>query len=459
MTDHRSLSLWHDTLPADDALTPRPRLAGDVAVDVAIVGAGYTGLWTAHYLLEAEPTIRIAIIEAGIAGFGASGRNGGWVSAILPMALDRIARDHGRDAAIRMQRAMGATVDEVGRASAALGIDCHFAKGGHVELVRNPAQEPRVRAAVRRAAGDGRDGVVWLDADEAAQRARASRLLGAKYDPHCAVIHPARLVRGLAWSVEARGATIFEGSTATAIDPKRVLTDHGTVTADAVIRATEGFTPSLRGHQRTLVPLYSLMIATEPLPDEMWTEIGLAGREAFNDGRRLIIYGQRTADGRLAFGGRGAPYHFASAIRPEFDREPVVHDMLHAALVALFPQVRDARITHRWGGPLGVARDWCCSVGFDRTTGIGWGGGYVGDGVATSNLAGRTLRDLVLGRASDLTTLPWVGHRSRRWEPEPIRWLAIHTALHLPASIDRVEASTGRPERIRSRLLAALTGH
>ena len=459
MVDYRSLSMWHATLPSDDTLAPRPPLPGDIDVDVAIVGAGYTGLWTAHYLLEADPTIRIAIIERDIAGFGASGRNGGWASAILPMSAGSIAKDHGSDAALQMQRAMNDTVDEVGRASAALDIDCHYAKGGNIEFARNQAQLARMRVAVESSHRHGLADVRWLEADEAEAIGAATNVLGAAFNPHCAAIHPARLVRGLARSVVERGAALYEATTVSAIEPGRVVTNRGKVRADIVVRATEGFTPSLRGHKRTLVPLYSLMIATEPISDQIWAEIGMATRPTFNDGRHMIIYGQRTDDGRFAFGGRGAPYHFASAIKPEFDQEPRVHNMLHDTLVELFPQLGDVAITHCWGGPLGLPRDWFCGVGLDRSTGMAWAGGYVGDGVTTTNLAGRTLADLVVGNDSDITRLPWVGHRSKKWEPEPIRWLSIRAALQLPAGIDRHEESHAEPERIRSWLLGKLTAH
>lgn len=451
--------MWHDTLPADDLLEPRPSLPGDLSVDVAIVGAGFTGLWTAHYLREADPSLRIAIIERDIAGFGASGRNGGWASALMPMGLDSIAHEHGRDAAIRMQRAMYDSVDEIGRVTQALGIDCHFAKGGTLNLVRNPAQAPRVRAALAHAASYHLHDDVWLDRDPATARAAATRLLGAAFTPHCAALHPARLARGLAASVASRGVALYERTTVDSIEPHRVHTDHGTITAQFVVRATEGFTPQLPGFRRTVVPIYSLMIATEPLPDHVWQEIGLAARETFSDARHSVIYGQRTADGRFAFGGRGAPYHFASAVRPRFDRDVEVHARIHATLLDLFPQTADAAITHRWGGPLGATRDWHCSVGVDPTTGLAWAGGYVGDGVTTTNLAGRTLTDLIVGRHTDITTLAWVGHRSRQWEPEPLRWIAIRSALALAADSDRFEERHLRPERPRSWVLAKLLGH
>jgi glycine/D-amino acid oxidase-like deaminating enzyme len=213
----------------------------------------------------------------------------------------------------------------------------------------------------------------------------------------------------------------------------------------------------LHGEERTLVPVYSLMIATEPLPDAFWEEAGLAQRETFSDHRHLIIYGQRTADGRMAFGGRGAPYHFGSAIRPEFDGDADVHDALRTTLVGLFPALADAAITHRWGGPLGIARDWFTSVGLDKETGLAWAGGYVGDGVSTTNLAGRTLRDLILGRDTELTSLPWVGHRSKRWESEPFRFLGINAGLLLARSADRAEERTGH-QTWHARALERLVG-
>ena len=217
------------------------------------------------------------------------------------------------------------------------------------------------------------------------------------------------------------------------------------VRARTVVRATEGFTPQLPGHRRTSIPVYSLVIATEPLPDATWDEIGLARRETFSDFRHLLVYGQRTADDRIVFGGRGAPYHAGSRIRPSYDRDESVFARILASLVDLFPVLRGVRVTHAWGGPLGVPRDWCASVGLDPSTGLAWAGGYVGDGVATTNLAGRTLRDLVLGHDTELTRLPWVNHRSPRWEPEPLRWLGVNAVRLAFTAADREESLTRRP--------------
>ena len=456
--DVRSLSLWHDT--ADDDWTPREALPGDRDADVVIVGAGYTGLWTAYYLARADPTLRIVVLEREVAGFGASGRNGGWCSALFPASTSWLARRYGRAAALAQHRAMLTTVDEVGSVAEREGIECSWDKGGTVVVARTPVQLDRARAEVAQARrwGLDEDDVTLLDREQAHERLGATGVLGATYTPHCAAVHPARLVRGLARAVEQLGVVVHESTSVTGIGPRLVMTDRGRVRAEVVVRATEGYTSRLPGLRRVLAPVYSLMIATEPLADDIWAHIGLRDRETFSDHRHLVVYGQRTADGRLAFGGRGAPYHFASAVRPEHDREPDTFAALRQVLVDMLPVVRDAAVTHTWGGPLGIPRDWCASVGLDRRTGLAWAGGYVGDGVATSNLAGRTLTDLVLGWTTALTALPWVGHRSPRWEPEPLRWLGVSAALKVMTSADDVERRTGRPAR-RADLVSRVLGH
>ncbi|HWS57410.1 MAG TPA: FAD-binding oxidoreductase, partial [Actinotalea sp.] len=302
------------------------------------------------------------------------------------------------------------------------------------------------------------DEVELWDATATRARLAAERVLGATYTPDCARIHPARLVRGLADAAEARGVRVVEQTRARALEPGRVRTDRGTVRARHVVRATEAWTATLPGSRRAVVPVYSLMIATEPLPAAVWDAIGLHRGETFTDHRHLIVYGQRTADDRLAFGGRGAPYHWGSAIDPGFDHEPAVFDALERTLHDLFPILAGTRVTHRWGGPLGIARDWHATVGLDRSTGLAWAGGYVGDGVGTTNLAGRTLADLITGQDTALTRLPWVGHTSPSWEPEPLRWLGVNAGLRAMTLADAEERLTGRPSVI-ARVMAPLLGH
>jgi glycine/D-amino acid oxidase-like deaminating enzyme len=441
-------------------LPARPPLGGDLHVDVCVVGAGFTGLWTAHSLAVADPGLRVAVVEKEVAGFGASGRNGGWCSALFATSDAALARLYGLDAMRSMRRAMQATVDVVGDTTRSEGIDCHFAKGGTIDAARTAAQRARGLAEVEeaRAHGFGDDDLRWLDQPEAAAMVGIDGLLGATYTPHCAAIQPALLARGLAEAVERRGVTVFEHTEVTDIVPGAggaspvVRTTGGAITAEVVVRAVEAWTATLPGHRRTLVPVYSLMVATEPLGEAFWASAGLADRATFADYRHMIIYGQRTADDRLAFGGRGAPYHFGSAVRSSFDGVPPVHRLLRETLRELFPAVASAEFTHAWGGPLGIPRDWHSSVGLDRTTGMAWAGGYVGDGVSTTNLAGRTLADLIIGADTDLTHLPWVNHRSPRWETEPLRWLGVNAGLWTMKLADRTEERKGRTSRLAGRM-------
>lgn len=436
----------------------RAPLPGDRDADVVIVGAGYTGLWTAYYLLEADPSLRVTILEKECTGFGASGRNGGWCSAIFPISLDHVATASSRSSAVRLQQEMNATVGEVARVVRRESIDCDFAHEGFVSLARNAAQLARVSAARDAATRFGLD-EQWrvLSRDDAAKFVDAEGVLGGAFTEHCALVHAGKLVRGLAELVEQRGATIHEATPVEHIGSGFVDTPRGRVRASVVVRATEGYTPTLPGHSRSLVPLYSLALATEPLDADLRAAVGLNHRIAFNDLRNLRIYAQLTADHRLVFGGRGAPYHFRSAISESFDTHTRIHSRLRETMLEFFPGLSNVEIPHRWGGPLGVPRDWHPSVGFDRDSGRAWAGSYVGDGVATSNLAARILRNLILRRDEPINELPIVNHRSPAWEPEPLRWLGVNAGLLAAGLGDVEERIIRRPSRI-SQLLERLTG-
>ena len=448
MADYSNLSLWLATLPG--GLEPRPALDGDTAVDVAIVGGGFTGLWTAYYLTERDPSLSIMVIERDICGFGASGRNGGWVVGELACDLAGYARHSGYDAARRLMGYVHGSVDEIERVVAAESIDCGFAKGGVIRFARNRAQAQRQVAEMEhnRAHGIGEDVIRLLDPDQVRDYARPTDLHGGIFYEPCAAVNPAQLVRGLAAVVERRGVRIVEQTAATAIDTGSVTTTRGTVTAPVVIRAVEAYTRDLPRQRRTLVPLYSLMIATEPLDEATLAEIGLATRPTFADDRYAVIYGQRTADGRIAFGGRTVSYRYGSQISPAKERDRRSHDLIRKALVEIFPVLADVAITHRWGGVLGAPRNWTPSVRFDPAQGFGTAGGYVGEGVAPSNLAGRTLADLITCTDSELADLAWVGIESRSWEPEPLRWLGIRGTRAVMAWADRKESRTGRESRV-----------
>jgi glycine/D-amino acid oxidase-like deaminating enzyme len=452
----RSRSLWLDQL--EGPLTARPSLDGDLDVDVAIVGGGYGGLWSAYSLLKADPSLRVVVIEREMVGFGASGRNGGWCVGELAGGLGGAVATWGREAGIAMTRAIIDTVDEIQHTLADEGIDCGFERGGVLRLARTNAQLQRQRAEIDeyRHHGFGDDVLRSLTGAEATERLAATGVLGGLLYSPGARVQPARLARGLAEAVERSGGAIVEHTAAveiidgSAASRPRVVTRGGVVVADVVVRATEAYSRDLPGMRRSLVPLYSLMVATAPLDEETWDSIGLRRYETFADDRRMVIYGQRTTDDRIAFGGRGAPYVFGSGIDPATESRSGVHERIAATLVELFPQLAGVEITHRWGGVLGVPRDWRPSVGFDRSTGLAWAGGYVGEGVAAANLAGRTIADLVVRPESPLVALPWVQHRSRRWEPEPVRWAAINGMRRLAGWVDEQEARHGQAPRLAS---------
>ncbi|GAA3747644.1 FAD-dependent oxidoreductase [Leifsonia bigeumensis] len=452
--DHRDVSFWLDSLveSGSDDLTPRTSLPGDREFDVAIVGGGLTGLWSAYYLLKRSPGLRIAILEKEIAGFGASGRNGGWCSALFPASTAALERRHGLPAALAMRRAMIATVAEVGRVTTAEGIECDFVQGGTLLFARSKPQYVRAREEVAEAEHYGVDQISW---DR--ERTFPTNTLATVLEPACARLHPGKLVRGLARVVERMGAEIFEQTEVLSWEPHRVTTTRGTVMADTIVIATEGFGASFRQTHRRVLPLYSLMIATEPLPDALWDDIGIEHGQTFGDFRHLLVYGQRTADNRFAFGGRGARYHWGSSIRPDYDTVPRVFEHLRRTLVELFPQVSDAAVTHRWGGPIGVPRDWHAAVDHDAASGIVWAGGYVGDGLSTTNLAGRTIADLMTGEDSELVELPWVNHRSREWEPEPLRFVGANLGLLAMELADLEERVTRRPS-LAAKIMAPLVG-
>lgn len=457
----RSISYWHDSLPEGELETSRPALPGDVDADVAIVGAGFTGLWTAYYLAQRDPSLRIVVLEKDFAGFGASGRNGGWASGFLPTSWESVATVSSRSEALRMQRAANAAIDVVGKVAADEGIDAHYAKGGYLRVATSPLQWDRLRQQLAHARewDQTEDDVALLDRRESTARIGADGVFGGLYTPHCAAIHPARMVRGVARAAERRGVTIYEGTEVTAIEPGVARTALGSVRAEVVVRALEGYTASLPQYRRALLPIYSLMIATEPLPDHVWDEIRWRDRETLNDDRRFLIYAQRTADGRIALGGRGAPYRWGSRIDPAFEHPRGVHEALRRSLVKLFPALHDVAVTHRWGGVLGVPRDWFPSVRFDRSTGFATAGGYAGDGVTLTNLAGRTLADLITGTESELATLPWVGHESRTFEPEPLRFVGVNTGFRLADWVDGREERTGRRAVALDKALDLLSGH
>ena len=436
------VSFWYAQIGLPAYRAPLP---GDLDADVCIVGGGLTGLWTAYYLKKAQPSLDVVVVEREFAGFGASGRNGGWLSAELAGSPERYAATHGREAVLAMHDAMRRSVDEVIAVAATEGIAADIAKDGVLFVARNRAQVRRLLLGLEheRAWGATERDVRLLSKAELDGRVRVSGALAGTHSPHCARVQPAKLVRGLAAACERLGVRIYERTTVREITRGRARTDRGTVRAPYVLRCLEGFTASIRGERRNWLPMNSSMIVTEPLPPAVREAIGWSGAELLGDHAHAYMYAQRTADGRIALGGRGIPYRFASRTDDRGVTQQWTVDALTALLHEMFPAAAGVPVAHAWCGVLGVPRDWCATVDVDHTTGLGTAGGYVGSGLTTTNLAGRALADLVLRRDTEATRLPWVGHRVRQWEPEPLRWLGVRAMYGMYRTADRRERQRG----------------
>ena len=438
MTTNGNVSFWYSDIGIPKQ---RAELSGRVFADVCIVGGGFTGLWSAYYLKKLDPSLQIVILEQRFAGYGASGRNGGWLFGGIAGSRHRYEQTHGREAVLSLQRHMNDSVDEVVSIAERERIDADIVKGGVLEVAYTPAQLERLKEFVADEQSWGETDHVLLSAEESIARINVANTLGGAYSPHGARIQPAKLVRGLAEAVERAGVTIYEGTRVDQIQPRLAVADRGQVEAEYVLRATEGFTAGIKGLKREWLPMNSSMIVTEPLSASVWELLHWGGRETFGDMAHAYCYAQRTADDRIAIGGRGVPYRYGSQTDNDGSTQAKTIQLLRDVVVRLFPQLADTRIDHAWSGVLGVPRDWCSTVGLDATTGLGWAGGYVGHGVATTNLAGRTLADLVTGRDTELTRLPWVGRRVRKWEPEPLRWLGVQTMYAAYRAADKQESS------------------
>ncbi|WP_148253676.1 NAD(P)/FAD-dependent oxidoreductase [Aidingimonas lacisalsi] len=434
MRDDRHHVFWASTV---NSQSQRRSLVNRRSADVAIVGAGFTGLWSAYYLKTLAPHLEIAVIEAERVGHGASGRNGGWVVgnlAGLERHIGGLPMTH-RAACCRL---VADNVDDIGRTLAREGIEADFHKGGAIYAAARYPDQVAIQQdylAHLHELGHDEANCYWLDADQLAGKARFRNGYGGIHHRQVATINPLKLVTGLADTVERLGVTIYERSPATSIAKGEVSTYEGGIEASNIVCATEGYAQDFHDFRRHVIPVQSLVIATEPLSASTWEEIGMQERPAFADASRLINYGHRSADDRLVFGARGT-YRFGA--RPKTDHAISDTDiaMRRDLLTDLFPALEDVRITHGWGGSLGLSRNFRPHAIVDRRTGIATAGGYAGEGVAASHLFGRTLADLILERDTDIVRMPWAfadaSHAQllKRWEPEPLRWLAAQTITY-----------------------------
>lgn len=452
MKDYGRYSFWLEN--SGDDLTPRPRLDGSISVDVAILGAGFTGLWTAYHLLRRDPTLNVVVVEAEIAGFGASGRNGGWCFAGFPYPPKKLMARYGLDAARAVSLAMYDSVDDVGNVCQEEGIDAHYAKGGELEIARASYDLPSLEEMYDEYRAIGlEDHYEMFDADQTAERIRVAGAVGSFWNKEGAAIQPARLARGLARAVERRGGTIYEQTRVTDYVPgplPRLDTDRGNISAKAIVLAGEGYLSQLPKLRRRIIPSTSHIVLTEPLSDDLWNQIGWERREVVGGFGSTGAYLNHTADGRIAFGPYRGKYPFNSAINDALDRQEDVFEHGRRSALEWFPMLREAgvRFTHAWGGVFGIPRDHMPIMRYDRETGVAMAYGYTGEGVATANLSGRVLADLITEADTELTHLLMTYHPPMNWEPEPVRWLGYKIVRRGRYRAEQEVEQTGQyPER------------
>jgi glycine/D-amino acid oxidase-like deaminating enzyme len=445
--DYKGLSFWLED--SGDALTPRAPMQRSEETDVAILGAGYTGLWTAYYLLLNNPDVKVTIVESEIAGFGASGRNGGWCSPRFPLSATVMSSRWGADAARAVLIALQSAVDEIRDVSERESIDSCFRAAGTLTVARGAHQLPALQASY---ASYEKLGLAshyqMLKPEQVAERIQVTDVHGGLYTPDGASLHPARLARGLARAVETRGGVIYEQTRVTDFksgNDASLITTAGELRArKAVILAGEAYTTRLSRMHRALLPAYSLICLTEPLTPAQWAQIGWQHGENLASTRNTVVYLTKTHDGRILFGSRGAPYKFASQITDAQDRHLATIELIQRSVMEWFPALAGIRFTHAWGGPVGMPMDWTPAVRFDASSRIGFAGGYTGQGVSTSNLAGQMLAGMIIGRTTGFESLPFAQRRSPNWIPEPLRWLVVRYMQDAFLRIDEAAESGQR---------------
>lgn len=445
---YRRTSFW--LASTSDDLTPRKPLSGAQTVDVAILGGGFSGLWTAYYLLRDNPGIEVAILEKEICGFGASGRNGGWCSTRFPLDVASLAHRFGAAAARQTVLALGESVREIGRVVAAERIDAHYRQTGILSVARGAAQLPAIQGTYRsyERLGLAADHHL-LGAREAHELLHATDLAGALLTPHSACVHPGNLVRGLARAVERLGGVIHEQSEVTAIwpgEPAALVTSTGRLRARrAVVLAGEAYLSRFKELSRTLLPVSSMIVATEPLTGAQWAQVGWQGGQSVSSQSHVTNYLTRTLDGRILYGSRGAPYLLGSGMAEPGRASEKTFAWMRRQVREWFPVLEGVRFTHAWGGYVGMPRDSMPAVHFDPSTKLAMLLGYAGRGVSTTNLAARLVAGLITGRPTGLEGLPIHRQPTRLWEREPLRWAAVR---YLQGAFARMDAAqeAGRPE-------------
>ena len=410
-----------EALAAEGEVEPAPPLDGDVEADVAIVGGGYTGLWTALALHEREPGLRIVVLEADECGFGPSGRNAGFVHGYWGY-LARLRERVGDEGALAVARAADAIVPRIRSFCERRGEDVWLREGGMLRVSAAPAQDESVErtAAAARELGVGEEAVPF-SAEQVVGRVRSPRFRKGVFVRDCATIQPARLARALRRAV-LPDVRLHEHTRVTKIRPGLLETPTGNVRAEDIVVAVNAAAAGWKPLARRLTVFGSYVVLTEPVP-ELLERIGWTGGEAVIDGRMFLHYFRTTPDGRVLMGSGSGPIGFGGRLDERFTRDRATAVRAEEGLRRLLPDLAEARITHAWGGPIDVSSDHLPFFGTIPGTRIHYGAGYSGSGAGPSWLGGQILARLVLGVDDELTRLPLVTRRVPKLPPEPLRRL------------------------------------
>ena len=429
-------SLWQ----GKQNITYRKPISKNDSFDVVVIGAGFSGLWSAFHLKQFQPNLKIAILEKEYVGFGASGRNGGWASAEYPTSSNRLIKENGLKSYKNLRTAITKSIDEIGEIAKSNNWQIDYAKGGALVFARGNAQLSRISKEID-------EEHQLLNKSQTTDLLNIPSALGSVFTPHCAALNPFKLVRALADHLEKLGVMIYEQSSVSEIRDKQVEVNGFNVNCTFSIRATEAFTPRKWMGNRQ-IPIYSLMVATEPLSNEVVKEIRNTQRATFQEACHLITYAQITSDNRLALGGRGVRYKLFSRLSERSEIDNRMHSALEKRARSWFPQITDAKFEYRWGGAVALTRRWQAYLNFDQATGRAEIGGYVGDGVTLSYLVAKTLAE----KMSNIKTanLPFIDQGIGRWEPEPIRYLAVNAGFKATVLADYEEKITNRPSLLAS---------
>lgn len=445
MEGYGSSIFWLETAPPAPV---RPALGEDIDAEVAIVGGGFLGLWTAYEIVSSSPSTRVTLVEAEEIAHGASGRNGGFAMTLLDMSLAHLVRNHGVEAAKRAHEAVAAAVHEIGEITQEKGVDCDFHLGGLLVVATNPGQEARVKSDLEAAAKLGLERTRALSGEEVRAEVDSPTYRMALFEEDCAVLHPAKLARGLAEVVEAAGVSLFEATPVDSIEPARdgvrLLTPRGRVEAGAVALCINAWAHSLPRFKRKIIPLYTYVLLTEPLDDDRLGRLGWVRRQGIEDKRNYVHYYRLTADNRILWGGTDGMIYRDLGIRPRYDRNEAIFGKLEATFRKTFPQLGEVRFTHRWGGPVAMTPTFVPIYGGFPDSPLYYGLGCNGHGVAPARLGGKILADLVLGRNRGLNDLFFVNGSEFEFPPNPLAWLGAELTrralLRQDAEMDRGRA-------------------